>query len=167
MDLIAASGGRICAHLHVPLQSGSDQVLRAMGRTYSSAEYLQRLLAARAKMPALALSTDVIVGFPGESERDFEQTLQVCAQAGFSRIHVFRYSRRPGTAAASLLARVADQTMNDRSRRLHDLAAELALADAQSNYHAGDYLPKNYNALGQVAQIADQASAGVVINRVI
>lgn len=91
-----------CPHLHVPLQSGSDRILAAMGRTYDSAGFLQRVAAARAAIPGLALTTDVIAGFPGEDHDDLMATRDLCEQAGFAKMHVFRYSRRAGTPAAQM-----------------------------------------------------------------
>ena len=91
-----------CAHLHVPLQSGSDRVLEAMGRRYDLAGYAGRIEAARDSMPGLAVTTDVIAGFPGEREQDAEATRLACERIGFSRLHVFRYSERASTPAATL-----------------------------------------------------------------
>lgn len=97
---------QVCPHLHVPLQSGSDAVLRAMGRGYTAAEYLDRLTAARRALPGVAITTDVMAGFPGESERDFAETLSVVREAGLARLHVFRYSRRAGTPASTMEGQV-------------------------------------------------------------
>jgi threonylcarbamoyladenosine tRNA methylthiotransferase MtaB len=98
-DLLAAvaDGPRVLPHLHVPLQSGDDAVLRAMRRRYTAGAYLERIAAARAAIPGLNLTADVIVGFPDEDERAFRQTAQVAAAAGTTRLHVFPYSPRPGT----------------------------------------------------------------------
>ena len=90
----------VCEHLHLPLQSGSDTVLRAMRRGYTVERYLRRLAAARAAVDDLAVSTDIIVGFPGETERDFEQTLEAAAEARYDSAFTFIFSPRPGTAAA-------------------------------------------------------------------
>ncbi len=99
---VMASLPSFCPHLHVPLQSGSDRVLAAMGRAYDSAAFLERIAAALARIPGLALTTDVIAGFPGETAPDLAATLDVCRRAGFTKMHVFRYSRRPGTPAAAM-----------------------------------------------------------------
>lgn len=93
---------QVCPHLHVPLQSGSDAVLAAMGRGYTAAEYVEKLDAARAALPGVSITTDVMVGFPGESETDFEDTCTLVSQAGLARLHVFRYSKRAGTRAATM-----------------------------------------------------------------
>ena len=90
----------VCEHLHLPLQAGSDRVLAAMHRGYTAERYLDRLAAARAAMPDLAVTTDIIVGFPGETDDDFERTLEVVAEAGYDSAYTFIYSPRPGTEAA-------------------------------------------------------------------
>ncbi len=104
-DVIAAMAEThaVCEHLHLPLQSGSDEVLRAMHRGYTAQRYLERLEAARAAVDDLAVSTDIIVGFPGESERDFADTLELAAAAQFDSAFTFVFSPRPGTEAAELV----------------------------------------------------------------
>src|SRR5207244_8530819 len=92
----------LCEHLHLPLQAGSNRTLSAMHRGYTAERYLERLAAARAAVPDLAVTTDLIVGFPGESERDFEQTLAVVAEAEYDSAYTFLFSPRPGTRAASM-----------------------------------------------------------------
>ena len=92
----------VCEQLHLPLQSGSDGVLRAMRRGYTAERYLQRLADARAAIDDLAVTTDIIVGFPGESDDDFEETLAVCAAAGYDGAYTFIFSPRPGTRAAAM-----------------------------------------------------------------
>jgi tRNA-2-methylthio-N6-dimethylallyladenosine synthase len=99
MDVMAAERA-ICPQLHLPLQSGSDRVLALMHRGYTAERYLQRLAAARAAIDDLAVTTDVIVGFPGETDADFEQTLEVVAEAGYDSAFTFIFSPRPGTEAA-------------------------------------------------------------------
>src|SRR3954447_20155394 len=96
-----AESPAVCEHLHLPLQSGSDRVLAAMHRGYTAARYLDRLAAARAAVPDLAVTTDIIVGFPGETDDDFERTLEVVAAAGYDSAYTFVYSPRPGTEAAA------------------------------------------------------------------
>src|SRR5580658_4103981 len=92
----------VCEQLHLPLQSGSDDVLRAMRRGYTAARYLERLAAARAAIDDLAVTTDIIVGFPGETDDDFERTLAVCAEAAYDSAFTFIFSPRPGTRAADM-----------------------------------------------------------------
>ena len=115
---------RFCRHLHIPLQSGSDRVLKRMGRLYRRREYLQLVGSLRGRVPDLALTTDVIVGFPGESGEDFAQTESLAREAGFSGMHVFRYSPRAGTAAPRLGLPVDDPVSRDRSHRLLAQAEE-------------------------------------------
>jgi tRNA-2-methylthio-N6-dimethylallyladenosine synthase len=98
----------VCEHLHLPLQAGSDRVLAAMHRGYTAARYLEKLGAARAAVPDLAVSTDLIVGFPGETDADFEATMEVVAEAAYDSAYTFIYSPRPGTEAAALTDRFVD-----------------------------------------------------------
>ena len=113
--------GNICPYLHLPVQSGSDRVLRRMGRGYTAAEYLALAaqLTQRARQPAL--STDLIVGFPGETEEDFEQTLELLRQVRFSATYAFKYSPRPGTAAPRLDGAVPAEVADERLQRLFAL----------------------------------------------
>jgi tRNA-2-methylthio-N6-dimethylallyladenosine synthase len=112
----------VCEHLHFPLQSGSDRMLRAMHRGYNRHKYLERLGMAREIIPGLAVSTDVIVGFPGETEEDFEQTLEVVEEARFDHAFMFIFSPRPGTAAARLSDEfVPDEVIRDRFARLVEI----------------------------------------------
>src|SRR5262249_50099318 len=98
----------VCPHLHLPLQSGSDRVLARMHRGYTAARYLDRLAAARAAIPELAVTTDIIVGFPGETDEDFEQTLAVAREAAYDSAYTFIFSPRPGTEAAAMTADFVD-----------------------------------------------------------
>jgi threonylcarbamoyladenosine tRNA methylthiotransferase MtaB len=129
-DLIAALARypRICPHLHLCLQSGSDRILAAMKRRYRRAGFLSRIHAIRNALDTPAFSTDVIVGFPGESDADFEATCQVVREAGFSRIHVFSYSPRDGTQAAALRDDVPPRIKAERRQRLHEIEREQATA---------------------------------------
>jgi len=111
-----------CPHLHVPLQSGSDRILAAMGRTYDSATFLARIGAAREAIPGLALTTDVIAGFPGEAPADLAETLSVCERAGFTKMHVFRYSRRAGTPAAQMPGQLDPSLIASHAEELRGLA---------------------------------------------
>lgn len=128
--LLAASDGRVCRHLHLPLQSGSSRVLQQMARPYDAEAFLDLMSRLRAAVPQLSVSTDIIVGFPGETEEDFRQTLAVARAAAFSKIHVFRYSRRAGTPAAARFDQVPAEVIADRASRLADLGRELAYNDA-------------------------------------
>ncbi len=109
----------VCEQLHLPLQSGSDRVLRAMRRGYTAARYLERLAAARSAVDDLAVTTDIIVGFPGESEDDFEETLHACAEAAYDSAFTFVFSPRPGTRAAAMESDfVATDVVAERFERL-------------------------------------------------
>jgi threonylcarbamoyladenosine tRNA methylthiotransferase MtaB len=116
---------RLCRHLHVPLQSGDDGVLRTMHRPYDIERYIDSVSRAQQAIPGLALASDVIVGFPGESELAFERTMEVVRQIGFSKLHVFRYSARPETPAASMPGEIAPDVKRERSRRLIALGNEI------------------------------------------
>ncbi len=116
---------RLQPHLHLPLQSGCDATLRRMSRRTSQAEFTTLVDAARAAVPDLAVSTDVIVGFPGETEAEFETSIRFIESMAFSRLHVFRYSPRAGTAAAHMRRQVNPSVAQARSRRLHVLGADL------------------------------------------
>ena len=118
----------VCNHLHLPLQSGSDAVLAAMRRGYTAERYLARLAAARAAVPDLAVTTDIIVGFPGETEDDFERTLEVAAEASYDSAYTFIFSPRPGTRAAAMTDRfVPAEVVADRFERLRTVVERSAL----------------------------------------
>jgi tRNA-2-methylthio-N6-dimethylallyladenosine synthase len=117
---------KVCEWFHLPLQSGSDRVLARMNRGYTRAQYLDLVAALRDAEPAMAFSTDVIVGFPGETEADFEATVETVERVGYDNVFVFRYSRRPGTPAAAMPDQVADDVKADRNRRLLEVAQRVA-----------------------------------------
>lgn len=123
---------RVAPFLHLPIQSGSTSTLRRMGRPYSASELEETIRMIRSHIPDIALSCDVIVGFPGETDAEFEETFEFCRRVGFSRMHVFRYSARPGTPAATMPDQVDPHVMAERSRRLRGLAQQLGRADALS-----------------------------------
>jgi threonylcarbamoyladenosine tRNA methylthiotransferase MtaB len=117
---------RLCRHFHLSLQSGSDGVLRRMNRGYTAGGYLGAVALIRDTVPEVAITTDVIVGFPGETEAEFEESYGLCRQTGFARIHVFPYSPRQGTQAALMPERVGDGVKRERGQRLLALARERA-----------------------------------------
>jgi threonylcarbamoyladenosine tRNA methylthiotransferase MtaB len=121
----------VCPHLHLPLQSGDAQVLRRMNRPYTPEEFLRVVDLARERLDRPAVTADVMVGFPGETEQQFASTLAVCRRARFSRTHVFPFSPRPGTAAAEMPDRVAPEVVGERSRRVRDVARQLAVEWAE------------------------------------
>jgi threonylcarbamoyladenosine tRNA methylthiotransferase MtaB len=125
---VMASSPRIAKHAHVPLQSGSDRVLRAMHRKYRPWHYRAKLEKIRATLPTAAIGADVMVGFPGESEADFEETRRLIEDMPFTYLHVFTYSSRPGTPAAAMEDQVPVRIARDRNRILRDLALEKKLA---------------------------------------
>jgi threonylcarbamoyladenosine tRNA methylthiotransferase MtaB len=122
----------VVPHLHVPLQSGSDRVLAAMGRRYDTAFYSAMLDAARRALPGLAMTTDVMAGFPGESRDDFARTEEFVERCGFAGLHVFRYSARKGTAAAEAACQVPAGEKSERARALRAAGERLRVRYARS-----------------------------------
>ncbi len=118
-----ANQPKLCRHLHIPLQSGDTNVLRAMNRPYDQDFYLERCRAASARIPDLAITSDIMVGFPGEDEAAFESTLHVVHTVGYARAHLFRYSPRPNTPAADRL-QVSEADKESRAKRLADACRE-------------------------------------------
>ena len=152
LKVMARYPQRIAPFLHLPVQSGSaitsggtwsgmsaaravqsgcTATLHRMGRPYSAEAFEDTVRMIRANLPQASLSCDVIVGFPGETDEEFEESLALCRRVGFSRMHVFRYSKRPGTLAADMPDQVPPEVMAERSRRMRAAAQELAIADAR------------------------------------
>lgn len=125
---LVAESSRLAKHVHAPLQSGSDLVLRRMRRKYRPRHYSERILQARRLMPDAAIGADVMVGFPGETDREFEETRQFIAAHPFTYLHVFTYSERPGTEALDLPGHVPMPVRKERNRILRELAAAKNLA---------------------------------------
>ena len=125
---LGASDDRLCPHFHLPLQSGDEEVLAAMGRRYTAAEFLGTVERIRRRLHHPSLTTDVMVGFPRETDAQFDHTLDVCRQAGFSRIHIFPFSPRAGTRAADFANPVPTDIVRQREEKLKAVASELALA---------------------------------------
>jgi tRNA-2-methylthio-N6-dimethylallyladenosine synthase len=117
----------VCEHIHFPLQSGSDRLLRIMKRSYRSARYLAWLERIRRGIPGVAVTTDIIVGFPGETPEDFEATLRVVEEARFDAAFTFQYSPRPGTEAAGFDEQVPKEVVQERFDRLVSLQQEISL----------------------------------------
>jgi tRNA-2-methylthio-N6-dimethylallyladenosine synthase len=128
-DVIEAMAAtpNVCPQLHMPLQSGSDRILKAMRRSYRSAKFLGIIEKVRAAMPHAAITTDIIVGFPGETEEDFQQTLEVVEKARFSSAFTFQYSPRPGTPAADMADQVPKDVVTERYQRLIALQERICL----------------------------------------
>ena len=146
----------LCPHFHLSLQSGSETVLRRMNRAYTPAEYIEVVSMLRSEFPEAGLTTDVITGFPGESEDEFQETYDLCRRIAFSKIHVFPYSKRPGTRAADLPDHISPQKKRERTRRLIELSDELSLAFHRS--HMG----KDIRVL--VESVTDKYAEGITGN---
>jgi threonylcarbamoyladenosine tRNA methylthiotransferase MtaB len=141
VDFIAAEP-RICRFLHVPLQAGDDEVLKAMNRPYDLRGYMESVERATDRIKGLALATDIIVGFPGESEAAFDRTMDVVRDVQFSKLHVFRYSERPDTAAVALRHHeVPGNVKRDRSKRLIRLGNEIR------SHFLGDHIGRSLEVL--------------------
>ena len=133
LAVMAQAGERVAPFLHVCLQSGCDRTLREMGRVYDTAQYAQMAERAYTTVPGLALGTDLIVGFPGETDDDFEASMDFCRRMRFSRMHVFRYSKRPGTPAAARADQVYPHIIAARSERMLQLARDMRMACAREH----------------------------------
>ncbi|MSW38556.1 MAG: tRNA (N6-isopentenyl adenosine(37)-C2)-methylthiotransferase MiaB [Actinobacteria bacterium] len=128
IDAMAATDN-VMPHLHMPLQSGSDRILQAMRRSYRSDKYLGIIDRVRQAMPRASITTDIIVGFPGETDEDFDQTLDVVRQAHFMNAYTFQYSQRPGTPAATMPNQIAADVVGQRYRTLVELVNEISWQD--------------------------------------
>ena len=128
IDVIAASD-KICHHIHLPLQSGSTEIIRRMNRHYTKESYLDLVRRIREKIPDAAITTDIIVGFPGETEEDFLDTLDVVRKAGFNGAYMFEYSKRTGTPAATMPDQVPEAVVKERFARLMETVQEAARKD--------------------------------------
>lgn len=128
---------RLMPHMHLPLQSGSDSVLRRMARRCKTAEYTDIVEKARSTIPLFNITTDIIVGFPGETEKEWGDTLKYVEQTGFGHMHIFSYSAREGTKAAGLPNQVATELKKERSREMHELSERLKLKEL--SMHVGEY----------------------------
>ena len=118
---------KLCGHLHISLQSGCEKTLKAMNRKYTKEEYLNNINKIRDARPNINLTTDVIVGFPGETEEDFLESVEYCKTVGFSKIHVFPYSRREGTKAAEMADQIPNDIKKERARRLIEIDKDLEI----------------------------------------
>ena len=130
---------RLMPHMHLPIQSGSDSVLRRMARRCKTAEFSRIVEKARSEIPLFNVTTDVIVGFPGETEQEWQQTLDYVERTGFGHMHIFTYSQREGTKAAGLPGQIDATTKKERSRQMHQLAAQLKVRELEK--HLGKEYP--------------------------
>jgi threonylcarbamoyladenosine tRNA methylthiotransferase MtaB len=129
IDLLASSEGRLCRHLHLPLQSGSTKVLGEMARPYAADQFEALVNELYERVPSLSLTTDIICGFPGESNDEFEETIELVRRCRFSKIHVFPYSRREGTPAAARADQVDASVKSKRAEILRQISDELREED--------------------------------------
>jgi threonylcarbamoyladenosine tRNA methylthiotransferase MtaB len=132
---------RMCRHLHLPMQSGSDYILRRMARRYNSERYHTIITTAKRLVPGIAISTDIITGFPGESDDDFEATYRLATELQFAKAHVFRFSPRQGTAAARMKGQIKEEVKKARSERL------LALNDEHARLFRQQFLDETMQVL--------------------
>jgi threonylcarbamoyladenosine tRNA methylthiotransferase MtaB len=140
LDLMAGSQV-LCRHLHIPLQSGDDRVLKRMNRVYTTSDYKKLVEEIRMRIPGIAITTDIMVGFPGETADEFLHTLAFTQEIGFSALHVFKYSPRRGTPAADFSNQVSWKTKEERSKELISLGRRLSEKYAETN------IGKVYNVL--------------------
>ena len=154
---------KVVEYLHLPLQSGSDRVLGRMHRGYTRARYLELIAELEETVPGIALSTDLIVGFPGEEEGDFEQTVDMVERVGYDNAFVFRYSRRPGTPAATMLDQVPEEIKARRNSRLLEVATRVGAA--RSRALEGRVLPILVDGVSR--KNPDEATGRTRCNRVV
>ena len=164
MLTLIAENRRMCRHLHLPLQAGDDGVLEQMHRPYSTEQYRTEMERIRQAVPDIALSTDLMVGFPGETEEQFKNSLQFCDDIAFSSMHIFKYSPREGTPAATYPNQISNDEKERRSKLMQAVAEKNMLAymeqhigqpvnvlieeqDAQGNWlgHTDNYLHVSIN----------------------
>lgn len=143
---------RLCRHLHLPLQSGCDATLRRMGRRTSQAAFRALVEHLRSQIPDVAITTDIIVGFPGETEAEFEESLAFVRALGCLKLHVFRYSRRPGTAAARMPGQVPPEVARERSARM------LAVSEEGAQHFYARFIGRSMPVLWE--QVAEVSEAG-------
>ena len=155
---------KVCEYLHLPLQSGSDRVLERMNRGYTRAQYLALIAELKATVPDLALSTDLIVGFPGETEEDFAATMRVVEEVGYDNVFAFRYSRRPGTPAAEMPDQVPEEVKADRNRRI--LEVSVRVGAARSGRLEGRTLPVLVDGVARksAGEVAGRTRCNRVVN---
>ncbi|MGB9613575.1 MAG: MiaB/RimO family radical SAM methylthiotransferase, partial [Candidatus Margulisiibacteriota bacterium] len=144
---------KVCHHLHLPLQSGDNEILKAMNRNYTREDYLELIHYLRKKIPDCGITTDIIVGFPGEGEKEFQNTVDLIRQVKFSRMHIFTYSQRAKTPAANFPKQVREEIKKERSKILHKLREKYMIEFAHRYYNneveilvekVGEGLTSNY-----------------------
>lgn len=147
---VMSKSDKICRHLHLPLQSGSTRVLKAMNRKYTKEDYLKLVDKLRQAMPDIALTTDIIVGFPGETDEDFEETLDVIRKAGFTSAFTFIYSKRTGTAAAAMENQISADIVKNRFDKLLKVIGETATAQCEK------FIGETFSVLAETVSDHDQ-----------
>jgi threonylcarbamoyladenosine tRNA methylthiotransferase MtaB len=147
---------RLCRHLHLPLQSGCDATLQGMNRRYTTAHFFELVQSARTEIPDLAITTDVIVGFPGEDEQEFATSAAFVASMGFARTHIFPFSARPGTAAAAMPNQVTPLLKKRRAKQLAEIARR-----SQQDFHR-HFVGRTMDVLWESAK--DQQWSGLTDN---
>ena len=152
---MAEAGERVAPFLHVCLQSGCDATLARMGRVYDTSLFAERIAMAREMLPSLSLGTDLIVGFPGETEDEFAQSLDFSQEMRFSKMHVFRYSKRPGTPAATMPDQVSPQVMAERGMRMRRLADQMRTDAARGLVGSEDLVVVQYPGRGVTGGLFD------------
>jgi tRNA-2-methylthio-N6-dimethylallyladenosine synthase len=155
---------KVCRYLHLPLQSGSNRVLRRMNRGYTREHYLELIAELRTAVPDLALSTDLIVGFPGETEEDFRETLDMVERVGYDNVFAFRYSPRPGTPAAIMPDQVPGEAKASRNTRLLEVAS--GVASPRSARLVGSVLPVLVDGVSRrdPSEVAGRTECNRVVN---
>ncbi len=121
-----AGSEKLCKHFHLPAQAGSDKILKAMNRKYTRSEYLNKVLNIRKKIPNVSVTTDILVGFPGETKEDFKDTVSLMKAAGFDNSYVFKYSKRSGTKAAEMAETVSEKEKGERVNYILDLQKKIS-----------------------------------------
>jgi tRNA-2-methylthio-N6-dimethylallyladenosine synthase len=154
---------RVCRYLHLPLQSGSNRILERMNRGYTREHYLRLIADLRDAVPDLGLSTDLIVGFPGETDEDFAHTLDMVERVGYDNVFAFRYSRRPGTPAAAMPDQVPADEKAARNARLLEVTSRVAVGRAQRL--VGRVMPVLVDGLSR--KNADEVAGRTECNRVV
>ena len=148
IDAMTASDGHVCKHLHIPLQSGSSGILGQMNRHYTANDFKELVDKLYAAMPGLSLSTDIIVGFPGETEQDFQDTLDMVRYCRFSKVHIFRYSRREGTPAALRDDQIPPEIIARRAKELSELARHVREQEQKARLGTSEYVLIEESGLG-------------------
>lgn len=148
IDVMAESNGRVCRHLHLPLQSGSDKVLAEMNRPYTAQDFARIVGMLKERIGDISLTTDVIVGFPGETDEDFADTCALVRNVGFTKVHVFRYSRRDGTPAAARLDQIPPEVKEERAHKLIALSDELRMGYAKQHVGKTERVAVEQDGLG-------------------